>query len=40
VNSQVPSKFFGGEGPQLAWGEESAKRSERICAAAAGRERS
>jgi len=40
VNSQVPSKVFGGEGPQLAWGEESAKRSGRVCAAAAGRERS
>jgi hypothetical protein len=40
VNSQVPSEVFGGEGPQLAWGEESAKRSGRVCAAAAGRERS
>jgi hypothetical protein len=30
VNSQVPSKVFGGEGPQLAWGEESAKRSGRV----------
>jgi hypothetical protein len=30
VNSQVPSKFFCGEGPQLAWGEESAKRSGRF----------
>jgi hypothetical protein len=36
VNSQVPSKVFGGEGPQLAWGEESAKRSERVCAAPQG----
>lgn len=36
VNSQVPSKVFGGEGPQLAWGEESAKRSGRICAAPQG----
>jgi len=26
----VPSKVFGGEGPQLAWGEESAKRSGRV----------
>jgi len=40
VNSQVPSKVFGREGPQLAWGEESTKRSERVYAAAAGRERS
>jgi hypothetical protein len=24
----VPSKVFGGEGPQLAWGEESVKRSD------------
>ena len=30
MNSQVPSKVFGGEGPQLAWGEESAKRSGRV----------
>jgi hypothetical protein len=36
VNSQVPSKVFCGEGPQLAWGEESAKRSERVCAAPQG----
>ena len=36
MNSQVPSKVFGGEGPQLAWGEESAKRSERICAVPQG----
>ena len=36
VNSQVPSKVFGGEGPQLAWGEESAKRSERFCAVPQG----
>jgi hypothetical protein len=36
VNSQVPSKFFGGEGPQLAWGEESAKRSGRVCAVPQG----
>ena len=36
VNSQVPSKDFGGEGPQLAWGEESAKRSGRVCAAPQG----
>jgi hypothetical protein len=36
VNSQVPSKVFGGEGPQLAWGEESAKRSERVCAVPQG----
>ena len=36
MNSQVPSEFFGGEGPQLAWGEESAKRSERICAVPQG----
>ena len=36
VNSQVPSKVFGGEGPQLAWGEESAKHSERVCAAPQG----
>jgi serine protease inhibitor ecotin len=28
VNSQVPSKVFCGEGPQLAWGEESAKPAE------------
>jgi len=32
----VPSKFFGGEGPQLAWGEESAKRSGRVCAVPQG----
>jgi hypothetical protein len=36
VNSQVPSKVFCGEGPQLAWGEESAKRSGRVCAAPQG----
>jgi hypothetical protein len=36
VNSQVPSKVFGGEGPQLAWGEESAKRSGRVCAVPQG----
>jgi len=36
VNSQVPSKFFCGEGPQLAWGEESAKRSGRVCAVPQG----
>ena len=36
VNSQVPSKVFGGEGPQLAWGEESAKRSGRVCTAPQG----
>src|ERR1035441_10265608 len=36
VNSQVPSKVFCGEGPQLAWGEESAKRSGRVCAAPRG----
>ena len=36
MNSQVPSKVFGGEGPQLAWGEESAKRSGRVCAAPQG----
>src|ERR1039457_2762610 len=36
VNSQVPSKIFGGEGPQLAWGEESAKRSGRVCAVPQG----
>jgi len=36
VNSQVPSKIFCGEGPQLAWGEESAKRSGRVCAAPQG----
>ena len=36
MNSQVPSKVFCGEGPQLAWGEESAKRSERVCAAPLG----
>jgi hypothetical protein len=36
VNSQVPSKLFCGEGPQIAWGEESAKRSERVCAAPQG----
>ena len=36
ANSQVPSKFFCGEGPQLAWGEESAKRSERVCAVPQG----
>src|ERR1035437_7872306 len=36
VNSQVPSKVFCGEGPQLAWGEESAKRSGRICAVPQG----
>src|ERR1035437_2412779 len=39
VNFQVPSNLFCGEGPQLAWGEESAKCSGRVCAAA-GRERS
>jgi len=32
----VPSKVFGGEGPQLAWGEESSKRSGRVCAAPQG----
>jgi len=32
----VPSKVFGGEGPQLAWGEESAKRSGRVCAVPQG----
>jgi len=32
----VPSKVFGGEGPELAWGEESAKRSGRVCAAPQG----
>src|ERR1039458_1215710 len=36
VNSQVPSKIFCGEGPQLAWGEESAKRSGRVCAVPQG----
>ena len=36
MNSQVPSKVFGGEGPQLAWGEESAKRSGRFCAVPQG----
>ena len=36
MNSQVPSKVFCGEGPQLAWGEESAKRSGRVCAAPQG----
>jgi hypothetical protein len=36
VNSQVPSKVFCGEGPQLAWGEESVKRSGRVCAAPQG----
>ena len=36
MNSQVPSKVFGGEGPQLAWGEESAKRSGRVCAVPQG----
>ena len=36
VNSQVPSKVFCGEGPQLAWGEESAKRSGRVCAVPQG----
>jgi hypothetical protein len=32
----VPSKVFCGEGPQLAWGEESAKRSGRVCAVPQG----
>ena len=36
MNSQVPSKVFCGEGPQLAWGEESAKRSGRVCAVPQG----
>jgi len=36
VNSQVPSQVFCGEGPQLAWGEESAKRSGRVCAVPRG----
>src|ERR1035438_5771068 len=36
ANSQVPSKFFCGEGPQLAWGEESAKHSGRVCDAPQG----
>jgi hypothetical protein len=36
VNSQVPSQVFCGEGPQLAWGEESAKRSGRVCAVPQG----
>ena len=36
MNSQVPSKVFCGEGSQLAWGEESAKRSGRVCAAPQG----
>ena len=36
MNSQVPSKVVGGEGPQLAWGEESTKRSGRDCAAPQG----
>ena len=38
MNSQVPSNVFYGEGPELASGEESIKRSVKGGAVAAGRE--